>query len=240
MLAEVRRRGFSLVLLTNDSQETPSSWGKRLADIGLLCATDEIITAATIAAHVVGERYPKSKVLAVGDRALVDALHARDVYVIDDGSAEQADVVLVGMDSAFDQAKLQMVCRHIWAGAAFFATNADRRRPVEGGYVAGTGALVQAISFATEVEAVVTGKPSQTAAMFALERLGLSASDVILVGDAPISDISMGKSAGMTTVLTSSDGRTRTDPLSLPAEHRPDMALSNIREILPWLAQRPS
>lgn len=235
-LIDLRRRGIPIVLLTNDSQQTPHEWAARLEHMGLRFAVNEIVTAAIVAAHVLEERFPGGKILAMGDAALFHALRARHLHLVEDGaSSERADVVLLGADSHFDAHKLEVVCRHIWAGAIFYATNADRMRPVQEGFIPGTGAFVQAISFVTEVEAIVTGKPSLTAANIAIGRLGLPASEVVMVGDAPISDISMGKLAGMATVLVPNDGKTRPDPLALPMEQRPDVALANMSELVSWL-----
>lgn len=235
LLAELRRRGLRVVLLTNDSQETPRAWVERLALLGIELAPGDVITAAEIAAEVTARRFPDATILAVGDAALTDALRSRGLRVVEDPGSAQADVVVMGMDSAFDQHRLLVVCRQLWGGAAFLATNVDRRRPADGGHVPGTGAMVKAVAWASGVEPLVVGKPSELAALAALDRLGAPAADAIMVGDQPGTDIAMGKAAGMATALASLEADTRVDFSTLPPAHRPDVVLSSLMDLLTWI-----
>jgi HAD superfamily hydrolase (TIGR01450 family) len=235
LLRELRRRGLALVFLSNDSQETPQMWSRRLGNLGLDLGPSEIITAAILAAEAAATRFPGGKILAVGDAALSDALRSRQLRLLKEGDAEQADCVVMGMDSTFDQRRLLLVCKQIWGGAFFIATNEDRRRPAENGYVPGTGPMVKAVAWASGVEPLVVGKPSANAALSALEKLGLPAAYVAMVGDQPETDIAMAKALGMMTILASNDGKTRFDPASLPPAQRPDLALAHLMELLAWL-----
>lgn len=237
VLGELRRRELAFVLLTNDSQETPHMWAERLAAAGLEIDPETIITAALVAADVTAKRFPRGKILAVGDSPLTEAIRARGLSVLEPDSHEQADVVVMGMDSTFDQRRLDRVCQQIWGGAAFLATNDDRRRPAACGYVPGTGALVRAVEWVTEVKAVVVGKPAVTAASVALERIGLSAAHVAMVGDRPETDIAMGNAVGMKTVLVSSESTAGMDPMTLPSAQRPDRVLANLKDLLAWFEE---
>lgn len=216
-------------------------WAERLARLGIDVAPEQIITAAVITAEFASERFPNRRILPVGDAALVDALRSRGlrlvnwVDLVDGPRPEQADVVVMGMDSMFDQRRLEVVCRQIWGGAPFIVTNDDRRRPSEAGYVPGTGAMVKAVAWATGAEPLVVGKPSAIAAKAALDRLQLPALHVAMVGDQPLSDISMGKAAGMATALVSSEGEPPVDPAALPLTERPDVVISNLTELIDWI-----
>lgn len=235
LLRELRRRALPLVFLTNDSQETPQMWSTRLGNLGFELSPSELITAAILAAEAAAKRFPGGKIFPVGDAALSEALCLRGLGLIEESEAEQADCVVMGMDSSFDQRRLALVCRQIWGGAFFIATNEDRRRPAENGYVPGTGPMVKAVAWATGVEPLVVGKPSASAALSALEKLGLPAAHVAMVGDQPETDIAMAKALGMITILASNDGQTRLDPASLPPAQRPDLALAHLMELLSWL-----
>lgn len=235
LLAELRRRGLRVVLLTNDSQETPRAWVERLERLGIDLAPGEVITAAELAAEVTARRFPDATILAIGDAALTDALRARGLRVMEDPAAAQADVVVMGMDSAFDQRRLLVACRQLWGGAAFIATNDDRRRPADGGHVPGAGAMVKAVAWSSGVEPMVVGKPAATAALAALDRLGLPAADALMVGDQPGTDIAMGKGVGMATALASLEADTTVDTGSLPPAHRPDVVLSRLMDLITWI-----
>ena len=76
---------------------------------------------------------------------------------------------------------------------------------------------------------LVTGKPSLLVVEVALERLGRTARECIIVGDSLSSDIAMGRQAGMTTALVLTGVTQRAD-LDL-APMQPDYILDSIAEV---------
>lgn len=236
LLAELGRRGIAFLCLTNDSQETPAAWAGRFHDLGIDMSPDQVITAAEIAAETALQAFPKGKIFPVGDPALIEALQARGLELVQAPNCTQADLVVMGMDSDFDQQRLYEVCKQIWGGASFLATNDDRRRPAETGYVPGTGPMVKAVAWATGVDPVVVGKPAKTAAETALRRLGLSPGQTVMVGDRPETDIAMGKAVGMTTVLVVDRDKSRDDIAPQKTEAaQPDATLFHLMDLLVWL-----
>lgn len=234
-LLELKRRGLLTVCLTNDSQETPEAWAKRLISLGFAIAPNGVITAGSLAAEIAANRFSQGTIFPVGDTALKNALEQKGLTLLGDDDSQQADAVVMGMDPSFNQHKLKLVCRHIWNGAPWIATNIDRRRPTENGYVPGTGPMVKAVAWATQTEPLVVGKPSEIAANAALQRLGVSADQALMVGDQPEADIAMGKAARMHTALMLGDKQKPGDLALLPQNQRPDVALDNLMDLLVWL-----
>ncbi len=103
--------------------------------------------SALVAAEVMAELHPASPILAVGDVGLFEALGAKNLDLVDD-DVDRATVVVMGKDPNFDQNRLNVVCKAIWNGAKFFATNYDPRLPVAGGFVPATGPMVKAVAYA--------------------------------------------------------------------------------------------
>jgi NagD protein len=90
-------------------------------------------------------------------------------------------------------------------------------------------AAIEACTGAT-AEAVL-GKPSRYMADAALERLGISAGDAVLVGDRLTTDIAMAKAAGMSAVLVLTGDSSAEAARS--AEVKPDFVIDNLFELLP-------
>jgi HAD superfamily hydrolase (TIGR01450 family) len=140
--------------------------------------------------------------------------------------------VVIAFDRTFDYGKLdtalQAVRRH---DARLIATNPDRTCPTEDGEIpdcAGMTAAVEAVT-GKRVEAIV-GKPSPIILEVALETLGVAAADCVIVGDRIETDIVMGKSLGLATVLVLT-GVTRADDSRI-TELRPDLVLPSIQGLL--------
>jgi ribonucleotide monophosphatase NagD (HAD superfamily) len=89
-------------------------------------------------------------------------------------------------------------------------------------------AAVEAVT-GKQVE-VVVGKPSAIILQAALDTLGVEARDCVIVGDRIETDIVMGKTLGVATVLVLS-GITRADDPRI-AELQPDLVLPGIHALL--------
>jgi 4-nitrophenyl phosphatase len=82
----------------------------------------------------------------------------------------------------------------------------------------------------------VLGKPSETALDLALDRLGVTPAECLVVGDRLSTDLAMGDRAGMTTVLVrtgvADDGDVRDSDVD------PDYVLDGLADIDAVLASR--
>ena len=240
VLAELRRRHIRFAFFTNDNSKPIRSWVERLAGMGIAAAPEEIVTSALVAAEVMAELHPTSPILAVGDVGLLEALAAKDLDLIGLDAPNRAAVVIMGRDPDFDQQRLEVVCRAIWNGAEFFATNYDPKLPVAGGFVPGTGAMVKAVAYATGAEPVVTGKPSEWSGRMAMRILGVAPERGLVVGDQLSTDIAMGRNAGMRTVLVLTGAADAQDVEAVPLEQRPDAVIAGVGDLLPWLDEQPA
>lgn len=232
---ELRARQIKICFFTNDNRSSIAPWLERLRSHGILVQQEEMVTSAIVAAEAVAQSDPAGTVLVAGDVGLWEALQAHNLRLIKWDNEESADVVVVGKDPHFDQQRLNAVCQQIWNGAKFMVTNNDRKMPVADGYIPGTGAMAQAVAYATSTQPIVTGKPSTYAAKTALNRLGVDADQAVMVGDSLTSDIKLGKNAKMKTVLTLTGTHSRADAMALPVEGQPDLIIHNLSELIPIL-----
>ncbi|RME49677.1 MAG: HAD-IIA family hydrolase [Chloroflexi bacterium] len=232
-LQELRRRGMRVAFLTNDNQRTTGEWVQRLEAMGIAAEPNEILTSAVIAAEFVREQYAGRRVLPIGAAGLITALQERGITLVE--QPEEAEVVVMGRDPDFNQATLNLACQAIWRGAAFVATNLDRRVPVADGFKPASGPMIKAVAWATGVEPIVMGKPSRWAGEMAMKILGIDSAHGAVAGDQLDQDIKMGKVAGLRTILVLTGSTRREDVDKVPPEDRPDVILPDVTHIPGWL-----
>ncbi len=234
-LAELRRRGIRYAFFTNDNSNTISAWVKKLAGMGIEARPEEVMTSALIAAQATAQLYSDKKILAVGNVGLIEALQARELTLLGYDKADQAEVVVMGKDSHFDQERLKIVCRTIWNGAEFLATNYDPKVPTADGFVPATGPMVKAVAYATGQEPLVTGKPSPWSGKMAIDILDVEPNRAAFIGDQLATDIKTGNVAGLTTILVLTGTATQADAEAAPEDMKPDVILPDVNHLIAWM-----
>jgi 4-nitrophenyl phosphatase len=200
-LAALAGAGRGVAFLTNNSRATGDEVRARLHALGVRPA-HHVLTPLEILGEVIGARFGPSRVLAIGapEMAAVIARAGHEVLAVAD--YRRASVVVVGNDFDLTYERLTAAARAAAAGAPLVTPNVDPRLPVAGGdFLPGCGAIVAAVAAAAGVQPLVVGKPEAPLFRIALERLGLAAPEVAMVGDSVPSDIRGARAVGMRTVL---------------------------------------
>jgi HAD superfamily hydrolase (TIGR01450 family) len=235
LLQSLRRRGKSILVLTNTSAKGGEGLAEELRGIGLDLAPAEIQTTFDAAGEYIRYRFGPTKVLCLGTIALQERLRRDGHEVLPLSHCREAKAVVVGRDLEFNLERMVAAAKAIDEGAAFIALNMDVRMPVEGGdYTAAVGPLVAAIGTLAYKEPELLGKPSVAFFELALRRLGIAPSEAVMIGDNVETDIKGGKAAGLFSILiTESNVKPTADRLQA------DLAVHNLAELLPFFEQRP-
>ncbi|MEY7851205.1 HAD-IIA family hydrolase [Natrarchaeobius sp. A-rgal3] len=210
-IERLRDAGVDVAFVTNSATKSRTQCLERLESIGIDAEESEILTSATVTASYVASEYPEATAMAVGEPALFEELSRADVSLTEEPA--DCDVLVAGKDRSFDFETLTRSLHALEAGATFVGTNRDRKSPTDTGNEPGSGALIAAIEFAAEREPdIVAGKPNDPIIEVSLDHLDADASECLVIGDNPETDIRMGTRAGMTTVLVLTGLVDRTDP----------------------------
>jgi 4-nitrophenyl phosphatase len=86
-------------------------------------------------------------------------------------------------------------------GFPFLATNPDPTLPSPEGLIPGAGSILAALEAATGVKPVVIGKPQPEMYRLAIERMGSSVQETLVVGDRLETDIAGGQALGCPTAV---------------------------------------
>jgi 4-nitrophenyl phosphatase len=219
----LRRSGIPFALATNNSTRTPRQYVEKLAGMGIIVQTNEILTSAqATASYLSSIAPPEARVFAVGLDGLRTALHEAG-YVPTEG---EADYVVVGFDPTICYERLAKAALLIRAGARFIATNPDPTLPSETGPLPGAGALLAFLEAATGVSPTIIGKPATTLLEQALTSMDAHPTTTAMLGDRLETDILAGRRAGMHTLLVLSGA---TDQALLAgAAIQPDLVFKDV------------
>jgi HAD superfamily hydrolase (TIGR01458 family) len=119
--------------------------------------------------------------------------------------------------------------RQVLAGARLVALQRNRYWKTAGGLSLDAGPFVAALEYAAGVEATLVGKPSRAFFDIAVASLGVPASDVVMVGDDPMSDVAGAHGAGCAGVLVRT-GKYRPGD-DLPAGRLPDAVVDSVADL---------
>ena len=238
-VAELRRAGYRVRFLTNNSTRSRQSYVERLAGFGIVCGLEEMMTSAYGTACWFAEHHLTGAAMVVGEQGLADELAAVGLethWAVDPTGIEQVQYVVCGLDRGFDYRRLLHAQQAILHGARFIATNRDPTFPVEGRIIPGGGCMVAAIECAAGQPALTIGKPETYTVELILRQAGRQPGQAVMVGDRVDIDVLVGRRAGMWTVLSLTGIGTREEAAAAPAELAPHVIIPDLRHLPEALA----
>ena len=211
IFARISERGLKVALASNNATRTMDEHLKKLSGFGLALEPWQIISSASATANALCKDFPnKGAVFVVGENGIQRALEERGFLPITDPDDTTTPVAVISsFDRSVTYAKLRRATLHIRAGARFYATNPDKTFPTPDGLVPGAGAILASIVAATDVQPIIIGKPKPAMMYMALENLGTTPGEALVVGDRLETDIAAGQAAGCKTALVLSGVSTR-------------------------------
>jgi HAD superfamily hydrolase (TIGR01450 family) len=154
-------------------------------------------------------------------------------FTLDDA---HPDYAVLGFDTTLTYQKLWKLCDFVRDGLPYIATHPDFNCPTGSGYMPDTGAMIAFVKASTGREPdLVVGKPNRLIVDAAAARLGLPVEALGMIGDRLYTDIALGQSSGILTVLVLS-GETHPEDLQ-GSPFQPDYTFAHLGEVADWLEQ---
>ncbi len=192
----IEQKGLKAILATNNPTLTVDQYLDKLYGFGVSLNSEQVITSAIATTQYLAERFPQGgPVYVIGEDGIRHALAEQDFFPAED----TALAVIVSLDRGLTYEKLLRATLLIRSGIPFIVTNPDSTLPIPGGFAPGAGSIAAAIQTATDKQPVVIGKPQPEMYRIALDRMGMSPVETIVVGDRLETDIAGGQTLGCIT-----------------------------------------
>ena len=231
-LMRLRKLGVKLLYVTNNPEITSEDSAARLRAIGVECSPEEFLTVGEAVAHYIRSRSGSSRVLIIAGRGVEEYCRRMGHVVLDLDEWKEAEYLIVGFDREISYQKLTSGLRALLNGAIFIGTNPDAIHPGRDGIEPGSGAFIAPFEHMTGIKPIIVGKPSTIIMELALRKLGMNASEVLVVGDRVDTDVKAGKAIGADTALILT-GITREEDLpKIPSELKPTYIFKNLFEMV--------
>ncbi len=194
----IRNKGYQFIMVTNNASRSSQQYVEKLAGFGVHIDPWQVISSAVATANYLRNRFPGGgKVFTIGEKSLSDILSENGF----DQGKENPLAVVVALDRSINYEKLTEATLLLRRGIPFIGTNPDQSYPIPEGQAPGAGALLAALEAASGVSPTIIGKPKPQIFMLAMERLGTSPEETLVVGDRLETDILGAQNIGCPSAL---------------------------------------
>lgn len=205
----LNQQGRDFLFLTNNSSKDSQQYVEKITRLGLPIARQKVFTSGEATAMYVRDQKPGARAYLVGTSALESEFRAHGFEL----TVDQPDFVVLGFDTTLTYEKLWTLCNLVRAGLPYIATHPDYNCPTETGFMPDIGATIAFVKASTGREPdLVVGKPNRLFVEKAAERVHIPVAKMCMIGDRLYTDIALGATAGIPTVLVLS-GETQVDDL---------------------------
>ena len=232
-IKNLRAAGKKVLFFTNNASHTSPFYLKKLSRLGYEPTADEIMTSGDVTFEFL-KRYRDGKsVYMVATDELIEEYRAKGINVLN-GKVEdprEADIVITGFDTSLTYEKLNIACRLIRNGAEYLSTHPDFNCPTEDGYIPDSGAIAALVTASTGKTPTYFGKPYKETIEMIGEATGFSNDEMCIFGDRLYTDIALGKSFGVCSVLVLSGETQQADVDAAAEKDRPDFVFNSLDDV---------
>lgn len=231
-LDKMKELGIGYSFLTNNPSRSTSDYLRHLSEMGIEATEDEFYTSAQATIDYMRNHHPECRRLfLLGTPSMIREFEEAGFESTADDADDEPDAVVVSFDMSLVYSRL---CRAAWwinQKKLYIATNPDRVCPTDKPLVlVDCGSICSSLEHATGREPdVIIGKPDPRMLDGIMERHGLRADQIAMVGDRIYTDILMAQRAHAMGVLVLS-GET-TYETAIAVHPNPDLILRDLSEL---------
>ena len=226
----LREQKKEFLFLTNNSSKHRRQYAEKISRLGLPIPEEFVLTSGEATALYLKRHHPGARLFVVGTPSLEEEFRQHGFRLVE----LEPDFLVLGFDTTLTYQKLWTLCDFVRAGIPYIATHPDFNCPTETGWMPDVGAMIAFVRAATGSEPdLVVGKPNRLIVDAAAAKMNLPVSQLAMVGDRLYTDIALGQSSGIVTVLVLS-GETRIEDLK-NSPFQPDYTFQNLAGVADWL-----
>ncbi len=226
----IRAQGREYIFLTNNSSRHRGYYAEKISRMGLEVPEKRIFTSGEATARYLKRKSPGARMYVVGTEFLEEEFRQHG-FVLDE---QKPEMVVLGFDTTLTYHKLWRLCDLVRAGLPYIATHPDLNCPTKGGFMPDIGAMIAFVQTSTgRLPDKVIGKPNRTIIDELSNRLHMPLEHLAIIGDRLYTDIALGETTGITTILVLSGETQLADLDSTP--FKPDYVFNHIGEVAHFL-----
>ena len=227
LLDFLNRKGTPYRFLTNNSSKSQAEYIEKLVGLGVDRSDANIVTSGDATIQYLLKNFDTTRIFLIGTPGLEEAFSLQGFKLVD----KNPDLVVLGFDTTLTYEKLRKLCQFVAAGLPFIATHPDINCPTPTGFIPDIGSMLALVKASTGREPdIIIGKPNPIMLDMLEEKMSLKAEELAMVGDRLYTDIALGQTAGVTTVLVLS-GETKREDLE-ESPFKPDYVFEGLPELL--------
>lgn len=189
------KKEYKIRLLTNTTTKTVADIDVFLRNQGFEVSKNEIITAS-VASQLFLKQRDISSIYPVVSQNI---LHEYEAFTIDKKTPEAIVIGDIGKAWNYDLLNILFSC--LMQGAQLIALHKGKFWKSEGRLQLDIGAFIAGLEYASGKQALVIGKPSVSFFDMALQSMGLSKKEVVMIGDDIDGDIGGAQNLGIKAYL---------------------------------------
>jgi len=226
----LREQKKEFLFLTNNSSKHRRQYAEKISRLGLPLAEELVLTSGEATALYLKERHAGADIFLVGTPSLEEEFRQHGFRLVQ----QEPQYLVLGFDQTLTYQKLWKLCDFVRAGVPYIATHPDFNCPTETGWMPDVGAMMAFVKAATGREPdLVVGKPNRLIVDAAALKMNLQVGEMAMIGDRLYTDIALGQSSGIATVLVLS-GETKLEDLK-DSPFQPDYIFPNLAGVADWL-----
>ncbi len=219
----LRKQGVQIGFLTNTTRKCRTTLRQELTDMGISVDLKDIFSAAyATACYIRRESGAACHLLMQED--------GKKEFAGLESESAKIDYVVVGyLGETINFELLNTAFQRLMAGAELIAMHKNRYWRCGSELSLNAGPFVAALEYASGKPSTLIGKPARHFFEAALQGLGLTASEAVMIGDDIEGDIGGAQASGIPAILVQT-GKFRAEDLKRD-DIKPDLVLTSIAEI---------
>ena len=229
----IKAQGRDFIFLTNNSSKNHQEYVAKITRLGLPIPESQMFTSGEATALYLKARYHEARLFVVGTPGL-EAEFKNHGFDLDE---HNPDIAVLGFDTTLTYNKLWKLCDFVRAGIPYFATHGDINCPTLTGFMPDIGAMIAFVNTSTgRMPDEIIGKPNRAIVAILAQKVNLPIESLTMVGDRLYTDIALGGTSGVTTVLVLS-GEARLEDLR-GSPYQPDYTFDGLGALADWLEEQ--
>ena len=201
----LEEKEIDFAFFTNNSSKSRRHYHSQLKGYGIKTDMKRIISSNQVTMDYLKENHPGAKVMYLGNYDAAKEMKEGGINIVlplDRNRMMTPDIAVMAYDTSLTYEKIKNFALTLKRGVNYYCTHMDINCPSEEGLIPDSGYFIEMFAKSTGRRPdIIFGKPFGGIINYALKSFSRGKEESIFLGDRMYTDIKMGKTAGIDTLL---------------------------------------